>query len=102
MTITKEKLGQAVPVVGIVIGAGLNARILAKVTSDAEHLYRERFVRDRYGLIAAPLTPAPSGATGGSDSIPIVDIVEAELELETEDNGGDDTRGHTETQKDRL
>jgi hypothetical protein len=91
MTITKEKLGQAVPIVGIVIGAGLNARILAKVTSDAEHLYRERFLREKHGLIAASLTAGPSGAANDSDSIPIVDIVDAELKSETENDGGGDT-----------
>ncbi|SEF36315.1 EcsC protein family protein [Amycolatopsis pretoriensis] len=48
--LTKKKLGQAVPVVGIVIGAGLNARLLSKLTSDAEHLYRERFLREKYDL----------------------------------------------------
>jgi EcsC protein family len=89
--ITKEKLAQALPVVGIVIGAGLNARILARVTSDAEHLYRERFLREKHGLVAASPTALPPGAASDSDSIPIVDIVDAELVAEAEGDGGRDT-----------
>ena len=91
MKITKEKLGQAVPVVGIVVGAGLNARILARVTSDAEHLYRERFLREKHGLLAASAAAVTAGAVSSSDSIPIIDIVDAELVAETEGDGGRDT-----------
>jgi YbbR domain-containing protein len=87
MDITKKKLGQAVPVVGIITGAALNARMLAKVTSDAEHLYRERFLRERYGITAASPSASSSGAAGDSDSVAIVDIVDAELESEAEDDG---------------
>ena len=48
--ITQRKLGQAVPVVGTLIGAGMNARLLSSVIDDAEHIYRERFLRERYGM----------------------------------------------------
>jgi hypothetical protein len=48
--ITQRKLGQAVPVVGTVIGAGMNAKLFTSVTDDADHIYRERFLRERYGL----------------------------------------------------
>ncbi len=89
--ITKEKLAQALPVVGIVIGAGLNARILARVTSDAEHLYRERFLREKHGPLTTSPTALPPGSAAGSDSIPIVDIVDAELVAETRGDGGRDT-----------
>lgn len=54
--LTRKKLGQAVPVVGIVIGAGLNARLLSNLTSDAEHLYRERFLREKHGLKTVDVT----------------------------------------------
>ena len=50
MRLTKQKLGQAVPAVGILIGAGMNARLLAKLADDADRLYRERFLRDKYPL----------------------------------------------------
>lgn len=48
--LTQRKLGQAVPVVGIVIGAGLNVRLLAEVVNSANLVYRERFLIEKYGL----------------------------------------------------
>ena len=72
--ITKKKLGQALPVIGIVIGAGLNMRTLAAITSDADHLYRERFLREKYGPAdeSASVTassPAPEQMIAVSDII---------------------------------
>lgn len=72
--ITKEKLGQALPVVGILIGAGLNMRTLASITSDADHLYRERFLREKYRLtgqfISVP-EPDPTSA----DTIEVSELI---------------------------
>lgn len=48
--LTKQKLGQTVPLVGIVIGGGLNARLLAMTAADADRIYRERFLREKYRL----------------------------------------------------
>jgi hypothetical protein len=47
---TQKKLGQAVPVVGILVGAGLNAKTISSVAEAAEMIYRERFLREQYGL----------------------------------------------------
>lgn len=74
MRLTQRKLGQAVPVIGVAVGAGLNARLLAKVHDDAEHLYRERFLRERYGLDLAPSVPRESG-----DTVRVSEIVDAEV-----------------------
>jgi len=89
MRITKEKLGQAVPIVGIVIGAGLNAELLARVTSDADHLYRQRFLREKYGLpLAEDVEDVDEVET---DDIPIADIIDVELdEQRDEDEDPDD------------
>jgi hypothetical protein len=46
LTLTKRKLGQAIPAVGVVVGAGLNARLLDRLTTDADRRYRERFLRE--------------------------------------------------------
>jgi hypothetical protein len=48
--LTQRKLGQAVPVLGIVIGAGMNVRLLAEVVDSANLMYRERFLIEKYGL----------------------------------------------------
>ncbi|MEU7524250.1 EcsC family protein [Saccharothrix sp. NPDC042600] len=80
LRLTKQKLGQAVPVVGIVIGAGLNARLLSNLTSDAEHLYRERFLREKHGLETVEVAVAAEAADldEGDDAIHIAEIVEEE------------------------
>lgn len=83
MTITKKKLALAVPVVGVAVGAGLNARTLARVVDDAEHLYMERFLREKYGL---PLVDEEGASEGG-----LVDVIEAEI---VEDDEGDETGGN--------
>ncbi|WP_133251870.1 EcsC family protein [Actinomycetospora cinnamomea] len=71
MSIMKKKLAAAVPVVGVAVGAGLNARTLARVVDDAEHLYMERFLREKYGL---PLTDEEAP---GNDEL--VEIIDAEI-----------------------
>ena len=50
--ITKRKLGQAIPVIGIAIGAGLNAQIINSVAKDAQSAYRLRHLIQMYGLDA--------------------------------------------------
>ncbi len=83
LVITKRKLGQAIPVVGVVIGAGLNASYLQSVGKDAELAYRIRFLAEKHGLDPSDLAPPPTandatGATG--DYIDIQEIVDAELQ----------------------
>lgn len=83
LVITKRKLGQAIPVVGVVIGAGLNASSLQSVGRDAELAYRMRFLAEKYDLDPSDLAPPPtaddaSGAAG--DYIDIQEIVDAELQ----------------------
>lgn len=77
LRLTQRKLAQAIPVAGIVIGAGLNAKLLSRIVDDAEHLYRERFLRERYGI-----TRAETGPSDGA--VQITDIVDAEI---VEDSG---------------
>lgn len=76
--LTKKKLGQVVPVLGIILGAGANAKLLHRLTEDADRLYRERFLREKYELDAH----VASGMTdvAGAETISIVQIVDEELE----------------------
>ncbi|MFW0118334.1 EcsC family protein [Rothia sp. P5764] len=48
---TKNKLAQAVPVLGIVVGAGMNAKMLNKVATTADYMYRQRFLTEKYNLV---------------------------------------------------
>ena len=58
--LTKAKLAQAVPVAGAVVGAGFNAYYTDKVCDAAYHLYRERFLAEKYGadLVEETVQPA--------------------------------------------
>jgi EcsC family protein len=91
--LTRKKLGQAVPVLGIAIGAGLNAKLLHTVTSDAEHLHRERFLREKHSLRTVDVTA--TGEAGDSDlvqdtdgTIHIAELVEDEIAGEQRTDGG--------------
>lgn len=77
LRLTQQKLGQAVPVIGVVLGAGLNARVMTSVIDDADHVYRERFLREKYALAT---TADVFSSAAGTDVVDLVDIVEAELE----------------------
>jgi hypothetical protein len=93
-TLTKKKLGQAVPVIGIAFGAEANSIFLKRITDDAEHLYRERFLRERYGIEAEPdlvTTDADS-----REGVVIVEIVDAEILGEDNERERDDPMPATE------
>lgn len=77
--LTKAKLGQALPAVGIVIGAGLNARLLASLTRDADHIYRERHLREKYGLESA------ASEETDEDTLDIVAFVDEAIDEEPRD-----------------
>ena len=46
--IGQRELAQLVPVAGVGIGAVLSGRLLGRVVDAAEHLYRERFLHEKY------------------------------------------------------
>ena len=79
--LTRQKLGQAVPVVGVAIGAGLNARLLNNLTSAAEHLYRERFLREKHDLKTHDVTVTTNGRDPelDDDTTYITKIIEDEI-----------------------
>ncbi len=83
MRLTQRKLGQAVPVIGAVVGAGLNARMLSRVVDDAQHEYRRRFLREKYDM---PDPPEPAATRSDeADVIPMADIVDAEIVEDADD-----------------
>jgi hypothetical protein len=75
--LTQRKLGQAVPVVGVLIGAGVNAMTLRRVVDDAEHAYRKRHLQEKYGIVDDVLLSTATAER--DDTIPIVDILDAEI-----------------------
>jgi len=80
--ITQRKLGQALPVVGTLFGAGMNAKLLLSVTDDAERVYRERFLRERYGLPAHDAFLGTSASSEDFDVIDVAELLDEELDKE--------------------
>ena len=62
--LTKSKLGQAVPLAGIALGAGLNAMVINRVGQDAILAYRARHLSDKYGVTFGRSAAATADATG--------------------------------------
>lgn len=59
LKLTKKTLSAALPVVGGVIGAGMNAWFVSSITESAFMLYRERFLIEKYGVEAAVAAREP-------------------------------------------
>jgi hypothetical protein len=73
--LTKAKLGQAVPVAGVLIGAGLNARILQTVARDAQTAYRMRHLAEKYG-VTFPAVGTAGSQQAESEPIDVLAILE--------------------------
>ena len=82
----KRKLGQAAPVVGIVVGATLNARTIHQAAEAAELVYRQRFLQDKYGLPPLDLAGGVSPVVQDEHQISISDIVDATVVEERDDD----------------
>ena len=64
MRLTKAKLAQGVPIMGAVVGGGFNAYYTARVCDAAYHLYRERFLAEKYGAEVIDPTAEPVEGEG--------------------------------------
>lgn len=82
--LTKRKLAQVVPVAGVVINGGLNARLVQNTFNRAQRAYRLRFLTEKYGLDPAAWAPEP--IDGEVTDLPLIDeIIDAEVVSETPD-----------------
>lgn len=59
--VSVQSVAKFVPVVGILIGAGVNATVLGNVAEDAKRYCQTRFLSEKYGL------PLPEALVFGSD-----------------------------------
>lgn len=84
LKITQRKLGQAIPVAGIAIGAGLNASFARRVAEDARFAYRVRFLAEKAGV--DPVSLIPEGFADvdvdRSDVIDLEEILDEELKAD--------------------
>lgn len=74
--LTQRRLGQAVPILGIVIGAGLNVRLLAEVVNSANLVYRKRFLIEKYGLVNEAIE---LNAEDCENVVAVAEILQAEV-----------------------
>lgn len=77
MRLTKRKLGQAIPAIGVVVGAGLNAGILHEVAESAQMAYRLRHLEEKYGVTPSSEVP---WAMGPADDVIDIDAIVQEAE----------------------
>ena len=68
--LTKAKLAQAIPIIGAAVGGGFNAYYTARVCDAAYHLYRERFLAEKYGADIIDLTTEPVEGEGFESRYP--------------------------------
>lgn len=85
MRLTKQKLATVIPLAGVAIGAGINLRTMSLTADAAGMVYRQQFLCDKYGL-SMPVA-AQDASDKGADEIPLVDIVEEEVD-EIDDEKG--------------
>ncbi|MCV7421398.1 EcsC family protein [Mycobacterium yunnanensis] len=82
--LTKKKLAQIVPVAGVLVNGGLNARLAQNTFKRAQDAYQLRFLTEKYGL--DPKSWAPSTIDAEVIDIPLVDeILDAEIASEESD-----------------
>jgi hypothetical protein len=82
--LTHQKLGQAVPIAGVLINGGMSARMASQTYRRARDVYRLRFLSDKYGI-------DPAAWVVGDDLGPDDDVIGAaldELEHVADDGSG--------------
>jgi hypothetical protein len=88
ITLTKKKLGQAVPVAGAVLNFAANAGLVNQSFRRAEAVYRLRFLSEKYGIDPAEWRRE---VPVGSDEVEDVVQVDEELEAEVERDQGSES-----------
>lgn len=76
--LTKAKLAQVVPVVGAAVGFGFNYHFTSKVCDAAYHLYRERFLAQKYRPPAAADARVRPPEGKGQQHPPHHDVIDVE------------------------
>ena len=78
LTLSKKKLGQIVPVVGMVLGAGLNFALISRIAADANAAYRERFLLERSGGELSVLIDCIEAPIQPDDAISMMELLQEE------------------------
>jgi hypothetical protein len=77
--LTRKRLGQLVPVVGVGIGAALNWKMVTEIADAAYWAYRERFLYEKGGKVEPIDVNVTDDDGDGSDkAIDVIDILNSE------------------------
>ncbi len=89
LRLTKAKLGQIVPVAGVVVGAGMNYAMIEHVGQTAHWAYRERFLRDKgYPFDYEPRrNSAPAEDDAEAEDDPVISIFQIADETDVDLTG---------------
>lgn len=79
VSLTKKKLGQFVPIVGMAVGAGLNFALIDKIAAAANDAYRERFLIEKSeGTLVAAEVVVDSSVPAGDSDFSVIELLERE------------------------
>ncbi len=77
--LTKKKLGQFVPVAGVIVGAGLNFALIDRIAAAANDAYRERFLVEKSGGTLVGITDEAGSPVPLDDgTISVIELLEEE------------------------
>jgi hypothetical protein len=71
--LTHRQMGKAIPGAGIVVGLGLNAAMMKRVSDEAYFAYRERRIRDEYGDAPSNVPAPPDQVVDGTLVLDLLD-----------------------------
>lgn len=77
--LVKAKLGQIIPLAGAAIGMGANYNFTSRVTDAAYHMYRERFLAEKYGAVVFDVESAQPEKSMSQREAECVDVVDVEV-----------------------
>jgi hypothetical protein len=89
LRLTQRKLGQLVPVAGMLLGAGMNYRLVDEIAETAYWTYRERFLLEKGGPdLQVDIPDEPDGEPGEGEPEVVIDLLGI-VEAETGNAGGE-------------
>jgi hypothetical protein len=79
VSLTKKKLGQFVPIAGVLVGAGLNFALIDRIAAAANDAYRERFLVEKSGGGLVGTTDDGGSTVALNDgTISVIELLEQE------------------------
>jgi hypothetical protein len=88
VALTKKKLGQVVPVVGMAVGGVLNFALIGRIAEAANDAYRERFLIERSGgELSAPIYGVEAPSRSDDNAIGLIELLQEEDALPSLDLG---------------